>query len=51
MDGKRSEKIEGLSKLTSVKDLRQCIEGKFGIQPIEQRLFYRGKQVLMVILN
>lgn len=45
MDGKRSEQIDGLSKLTKVEDLRELVFEKFGVNPTSQRLFFRGKQV------
>ena len=45
MDGKRSIRIDGLSKLTKIEDLREKIVDDFDAEPEEQRLFYRGKQV------
>ena len=45
MDGKTSHRIDGLSKLTKVEDLRGKLEELFDAPPNRQRLFYRGKQV------
>ena len=45
MDGKRSEQVDGLSKLTKVEELRKLITEKFGIESNCQRLFFRGKQM------
>ena len=50
MDGKRSEQVDGLSKLTKVEDLRNLIFEKFDVDASRQRLFYRGKQVLRLKL-
>ena len=45
MDGKRSERINGLSKLTKIEELREAIMKNFKIDCSLQRLFFRGKQV------
>nr|NP_001071846.1 UHRF2 protein [Ciona intestinalis]BAE06743.1 Ci-UHRF2 [Ciona intestinalis] len=45
MDGKRSEQVDGLSKLTKIEDLRELIMEKFSVEPSLQRLFFRGKQL------
>jgi len=45
MDAKLLHRIDGLSKLTTVEDLRKLLVDKFEAQPEQQRLFYRGKQV------
>ena len=49
MDGKTTHKIDGLSKLTKINELRELLIEKFEAQPEQQRLFYRGKQVCLVI--
>ena len=45
MDGGRNIRIDDLSKLTKVEQLREKIEKNFDVEPLRQRLFYRGKQV------
>jgi len=45
MDGRRSEQVDGLSKLTKVEDLRSLIFEKFDVDASRQRLFFRGKQL------
>nr|XP_014342612.1 PREDICTED: E3 ubiquitin-protein ligase UHRF1 [Latimeria chalumnae] len=45
MDGKETHRIDSLSKLTKVEELRQKIHEVFGVDPERQRLFYRGKQM------
>ena len=45
MDGKKSLRVDGLSKLTKIEDLREKLVDEFEAEPEEQRLFYRGKQV------
>ena len=45
MDGRRSARVDSLSKLTSIEELRERLVGEFGAEPERQRLFYRGKQV------
>nr|CAB3267500.1 UHRF2 protein [Phallusia mammillata] len=45
MDGKRSEQIDGISKLTKIEDIREIVEDKFGVIQKAQRLFFRGKQL------
>ena len=45
MDGKKSLRVDGLSKLTKIEDLREKLVDEFEADPEEQRLFYRGKQV------
>lgn len=44
-DGKKTVKIEGLSKLTKVEELRERIQAPFDADPKRQQLFYRGKLV------
>ena len=46
MDGKKSVRLDGLSKLTRIEDLRQKLVEEFDAPVERQRLFYRGKQVL-----
>lgn len=52
MDGSKSARIDGLSKLSKIEDLRLRVKEQFDVEPALQRLFYRGKQVrhLNVIL-
>ena len=45
MDGKNSVRIDGLSKLTKLEELREKLVEHFDASPERQRLFYRGKQV------
>lgn len=45
MDGKVTHRVDSLSKLTKVDELRLKISELFKVEPERQRLFYRGKQV------
>ena len=45
MDGKKSIRVDGLSKLTKIEELREKLVDSFGAATDCQRLFYRGKQV------
>uniref|UniRef100_A0A8C7PEQ8 E3 ubiquitin-protein ligase UHRF n=1 Tax=Oncorhynchus mykiss TaxID=8022 RepID=A0A8C7PEQ8_ONCMY len=45
MDGKETHRIDSLSKLTKVDELRLKISELFKVEPERQRLFYRGKQM------
>uniref|UniRef100_A0A8C1YJ91 RING-type E3 ubiquitin transferase n=1 Tax=Cyprinus carpio TaxID=7962 RepID=A0A8C1YJ91_CYPCA len=45
MDGKETHRVDSLSKLTKVDELRVKIAELFSIEPQRQRLFYRGKQM------
>ncbi|XP_023662314.1 E3 ubiquitin-protein ligase UHRF1 isoform X2 [Paramormyrops kingsleyae] len=45
MDGKVTHRIDSLSKLTKVDELRLKISEAFKVEPSVQRLFYRGKQM------
>lgn len=45
MDGKETHRVDSLSKLTKVDELRLKIMELFKVEPERQRLFYRGKQV------
>lgn len=45
MDGKETHRVDNLSKLTKVDELRLKIMELFKVEPERQRLFYRGKQV------
>ncbi|TNN27562.1 E3 ubiquitin-protein ligase UHRF1 [Liparis tanakae] len=45
MDGRETHRVDSLSKLTKVDDLRLKISELFKVEPEKQRLFYRGKQV------
>ena len=46
MDGRRSVRVDNLSKLTHIEELRERLVEHFQAEPERQRLFYRGKQVL-----
>ena len=46
MDGRTTHRVDGLSKLTKIDELRNLLIEKFDAQPEQQRLFYRGKQVI-----
>lgn len=50
MDGKRSTQVDGLSKLTKIEELRKKLEGPFDVSPSMQRLFFRGKQVIILMI-
>ncbi|KAJ8278338.1 hypothetical protein GJAV_G00086540 [Gymnothorax javanicus] len=45
MDGKETHRIDSLSKLTKVGELRTKVWELFKVEPDRQRLFYRGKQM------
>ncbi|CAJ1060810.1 hypothetical protein L3Q82_025664 [Xyrichtys novacula] len=45
MDGKVTHRVDSLSKLTKVDELRGKILELFKVEPERQRLFYRGKQM------
>uniref|UniRef100_A0A8C9X0J2 E3 ubiquitin-protein ligase UHRF n=1 Tax=Sander lucioperca TaxID=283035 RepID=A0A8C9X0J2_SANLU len=45
MDGKETHRVDSLSKLTKVDELRLKITELFKVEPEKQRLFYRGKQM------
>ncbi|XP_073485733.1 E3 ubiquitin-protein ligase UHRF1-like [Aquarana catesbeiana] len=45
MDGRQTERLDDLSKLTKVDELRLRIQEVFGVEMERQRLFYRGKQM------
>ncbi|XP_068091119.1 E3 ubiquitin-protein ligase UHRF1-like [Hyperolius riggenbachi] len=45
MDGRRTERIDGLSKLSRVEELRGRVQEVFQAERDRQRLFYRGKQM------
>uniref|UniRef100_A0AAY4BDI0 E3 ubiquitin-protein ligase UHRF n=1 Tax=Denticeps clupeoides TaxID=299321 RepID=A0AAY4BDI0_9TELE len=45
MDGKETHRVDSLSKLTKIDDLRLKITELFKVEPERQRLFYRGKQM------
>ena len=44
-DGRKSFRVDQLSKLTSIEELRERLVDEFEAEPEQQRLFYRGKQV------
>lgn len=46
MDGRKSVRVDGLSKLTKVEELRSRLAGPFEAPVDHQRLFYRGKQMV-----
>jgi len=45
MDGKKSCRVDGLSKLTKVEELREKLVELFDAGVECQKLFYRGEQV------
>ncbi|XP_025095806.1 E3 ubiquitin-protein ligase UHRF1-like isoform X2 [Pomacea canaliculata] len=45
IDGKKTVRVDSLSKLTKIEELRKRLVTLFDAQPSEQRLFYRGKQL------
>ncbi|KAJ7427209.1 E3 ubiquitin-protein ligase UHRF1 [Willisornis vidua] len=45
MDGRETRRVDSLSKLTKVEELRLRIHEVFAVEPPRQRLFYRGKQM------
>ncbi|XP_067943687.1 E3 ubiquitin-protein ligase UHRF1-like [Watersipora subatra] len=45
MDGLTTHRVDGLSKLTKIDELRDMLVDAFHAQPKQQRLFYRGKQL------
>lgn len=45
MDGAKSSRIDGLSKLTKIEELRLRVRDDFEVETPLQRLFYRGKQL------
>lgn len=45
MDGSQTHRVDSLSKLTKVDELRLKISELFNVEPERQRLFYRGKQM------
>ena len=45
MDGQKNVRIDDLSKLTKIEDLRAILVAHFNAEPERQRLFFRGKQV------
>ncbi|CAL8393448.1 unnamed protein product [Boreogadus saida] len=45
MDGSQTHRVDNLSKLTKVDELRLKIQELFKVEPERQRLFYRGKQM------
>lgn len=49
MDGKETQRVDSLSKLTKVDELRVKIMELFNVEPERQRLFYRGKQVRLQV--
>lgn len=46
IDGKETRTVEDLSRLTKIESLRLKIQDIFNVSPQQQRLFYRGKQVM-----
>ena len=47
MDGKKSVRVDGLSKLTKIEELREKLVDLFEAEAERQRLFYRGKMVCL----
>lgn len=50
IDGKETRTVEDLSRLTKIESLRLKIQDIFNVSPLQQRLFYRGKQVKLISL-
>ena len=48
MDGRKNVRIDNLSKLTKIEDLREKLVDHFNAEPERQRLFFRGKQASMM---
>ncbi len=48
MDGKKTVRVDGLSKLTKIEELRQRLVEDFDVEPERQRLFVKGKQVRLL---
>ncbi|XP_065904342.1 E3 ubiquitin-protein ligase UHRF1-like [Dysidea avara] len=46
MDGQKNVRIDNLSKLTKIEDLREKLVDHFNAGPERQRLFFRGKQLV-----
>lgn len=51
IDGKETRTVEDLSRLTKIESLRLKIQDIFNVSPPQQRLFYRGKQVMPVLVS
>lgn len=51
IDGKETRTIEDLSRLTKIESLRLKIQEIFNVNPEQQRLFYRGKQVKAIFVS
>jgi E3 ubiquitin-protein ligase UHRF1 len=45
MVGNKQVRLDDLSKLTKIQDVREMIENHFEVEPARQLLFYRGKMV------
>lgn len=45
MDGRKSIRLDNLSKLSKIDEIRELVAEDFEAEPERQRLFYRGKQV------
>ena len=45
MDGRKCVRLDNLSKITKIEDIREKLVEDFEAEPSRQRLFYRGKQV------
>lgn len=45
MDGSRCVRVDGLSKITRLEEVRERLVEVFEVEAGRQRLFYRGKQV------
>ena len=49
-DAKKQVRVDGLSKLSKIEELREILVDLFdGASPDRQRLFYRGKQVRILM--
>ena len=48
IDGKKTVRLDSLSKLTKIEELRERLVELFDAQPSDQRLIFRGKQVRLL---
>ena len=50
ISGTKTVRIDNLSKLTKIEDLRKRLVEPFEADEVQQRLFFRGKQVNMLTI-
>ncbi len=51
MTGKQTTMVDGLSKLSKIKELKERLVKEFDAEPAQQRLFFAGKQVVQSLLK